>query len=223
MKLQVLGVGGAFSPELGNSSIVLWDGSGKGFLIDCGYTVFPFLKQNKLLDRIDRVFITHSHGDHIGSLDTFLYYVRYALNRKIKFFGVSKYMSYLNAIDPSFEKESDKYFILADDGIQTLPVNHTDTITTDAFYNYGLLYSGDTRESLLETPQAKDAKVILHEVCFQDYGVHTHFSILARASNEIKKKTWLYHYNVNDEEEYTEKLKQFGFAGFLKTGQIIEF
>jgi len=225
LKIQVLGVGGAFSPEIGNSSIILWDKGYKGFLIDCGYTVFPMLKENKLLEKINRLFITHRHGDHCGSLDTLLYYKKYISKQKIKFYGVSDHLEYLKAIDPSFEKDFDDYFENDNtDPITTIPVKHTDSITSNAFYNYGLLYSGDTSESLLDSAAARDAKIILHDVSFNEsVNAHTFFNSLARSADDIKKKTWLYHYNTNEDVQYESKVAHHGFAGFLKQGQIITF
>ena len=223
MRIQVLGVGGAFSPELGNSSIILWTEKSEGFLIDCGYTVYPILKENGLIKRISKVFITHRHGDHIGSLDTFLYHKRYVLGQKVKFFGIDDHIDFLKMIDPSFDTDSKEYFILDDEGIQTIPVTHAEGVPSEAFYNFGLLYSGDCAESLLDTPQARDAKIILHEVSFDDYPVHTYFNDLARAADEVKKKTWLYHYSKGDEKKYISRVMNHGFAGLLEQGQSINF
>jgi len=224
MRIQVLGCGGAFSPEIGNSSIILWDGKGKGFLIDCGYTVYPLLKKKNLIDKIDRVFITHRHGDHIGSLDTFLYHKRFMFNQKVTFYGLSDHLPYLKTIDPGFENDAEAYFKLGDEGIKTMSVKHCDGMACEAFYNFGLLYSGDTAESLLETPQARDAKIILHEVTFNEsVSVHAPFNVLARAAVEVKKKTWLYHYNVGEDKEFESKVRQHGFAGLLTQDQMLKF
>lgn len=222
MKLQVLGVGNAFSPELGNSSIILWDRT-KGFLIDCGYMVYPTLKEKNLIDKIDKVFITHRHGDHIGSLDTFIYHKKYLLSQKIKFYGMSAHLEYLKQIDPDFDKKSEEFFSDDNVSINTIPVKHAGDTPASAFYNFGLLYSGDTAESLLETPQAFDAKVILHEVSFSKNSVHANFADLSRAPQQIKSKTWLYHYGVGEDEKFEGRLNTHGFAGFLKKDQVIEF
>lgn len=227
MYIQVLGAGGAFSPELGNSSIIIWSNY-RGFLIDCGYTVYPVLKQQNLVDKIDKVFITHRHGDHIGSLDTFLFHKRYICQQKTQLFGVTDCLPYLKEVDPSFGKEFDEFFTNAlendgtPEGIEIIPTKHTNDITSYAFNNYGILYSGDTNESLLETTPAKNAKVILHEVTFnKSVDVHAQFDELVKASDEIKNKTWLYHYSVNDVAHEQEVIKA-GFKGFLKKDQIIE-
>ena len=224
MRIQVVGCGGAFSPEIGNSSIIIWDGKGQGFLIDCGYTVYPILKKKNLIGKIDKIFITHRHGDHIGSLDTFLYHKRFMLNQKVTFYGLSDHLDYLKAIDPGFENDAEAYFKLGDEGIKTMPVRHSEGMSCEAFYNYGLLYSGDTAESLLETSQARDAKIILHEVNFNDaVSVHVSFNVLARAADEVKRKTWLYHYNVGEKEEFESKVRQHGFAGMLSQDQMLKF
>lgn len=226
MKIQVLGTGGCFSPEIGNSSIIIWDKSTKGFLIDCGYAVYQTLKEKNFLDKIDKVFITHRHGDHIGSLDSFLFHKRYVLQQKVKFYGVTDHLEYLKCIDPSFEKDFDEYFEEDKDfpKIQIIPVKHSPGVPSNAFYNFGVLYSGDTSESLLDSAEAREAKVIFHEVSFNDaVTVHTQFKDLARAPDDIKKKTWLYHYNTGEDQKYLSKVTQHGFKGFLKPGQIIEF
>ena len=223
MKVQVLGVGNAFCPELGNSSIIIWDNSSKGLLIDCGYTVYPILKKKNLLDKIDRVFITHKHGDHTGSLDTFLYHKRFLLKQKVTFYGVANYAEYLKMIDPGFEKDRDQYFVKASETIDSIPTEHQEGALSWAFADFGVLYSGDTSRSLLDTSQAFDAKVILHEVSFSKSNAHTDFTELAKAADKIKRKTWLYHYAAGEEETQESKVRLHGFAGFLKKDQIIGF
>lgn len=226
MKIIVLGVGGAFSPEIGNSSILLQDDNGSGFLVDCGYTVFPTLKEWNLLDCVDTIFITHKHGDHIGSLDTLLYYKRYVQNKKIKFYGLPNYDSYLKEIDPCFASDRSEFFVSEGseiDMIDVLEVDHAPNMLSFAFTNFGLLYSGDTCKSLLKTQEAIDAKMIFHEVTFNpNVTVHTHFDELAKASLEVKAKTWLYHYNVGEDKIFIGKAIDAGFRGFLKQGDIKE-
>ena len=222
MQLQVLGVGGAFSPELGNSSFIFWDEKG-GLLIDCGYTVYPLLKKKHLLNRINRLFITHVHGDHAGSLDTFLYHKRFILGQKVSFYGIGSVMPYLTSIDPSFSFHNDasSYFNLNDDSnITAVITKHTPGMNSFGVYYKGVLISGDTSESLLDTQEAFDAKIILHEVSFAENNIHTYFNSLARAKDEIKRKTWLYHYNTGEDISFEAKVRQHGFAGFLKKDSI---
>jgi len=224
MRIQVLGCGGAFSPEIGNSSIILWDGIGKGFLIDCGYTVYPILKKKNLINKIDKIYITHRHGDHIGSLDTFLYHKRFLLSQKVTFYGLSDHLEYLKLIDPGFANDAEAYFKFNSDDIKTMSVRHCEGMPCEAFYNFGLLYSGDTAESLLDTPQAKDAKLILHEVAFNETAsVHSPFNVLARAADDVKKKTWLYHYNTGEDTKFASKVRLHGFAGLLVQDQMLQF
>lgn len=223
MRIQVIGCGTQFSPEIGNSSIIIWDGKGKGFLIDCGYTVYPILKKKNLIGKIDKIFITNRHSESTGSLETFLNHKRFIHNQKITFYGLSDHLDYLKTIDPGFENDAEAYFKLNDEGIKTMSVKHRDGMSCEAFYNFGLLYSGVTEESLLETPQARDAKIILHEVAFTDRDGHTPFSVLARASDEVKRKTYLYHYNLGEDQEYASKVRQHGFAGILTQDQMLKF
>lgn len=71
--IRFIGAGGAHDIHLGNSAaIISW--TEKTFLIDCGFTVYPRLVQQGLVEKIDAVLITHLHDDHIGSLSALLYH-----------------------------------------------------------------------------------------------------------------------------------------------------
>lgn len=73
INIKFLGIGGAFDIQEGESSCLIKTNKGKLFLIDCGYTSYVKLKNKNIIDKIDRVFITHCHSDHISGLSTLIY------------------------------------------------------------------------------------------------------------------------------------------------------
>ena len=87
MELRFLGRGGAFFVEEGNTAAFFIENKTL-FLIDCGESVFSkivqtgLLKENQIEDVI--CFITHLHGDHVGSLSSLIYYCYYSAYTDIK-------------------------------------------------------------------------------------------------------------------------------------------
>ena len=73
--LQFLGIGGAFSVDLGNTS-AFYKKENELFLLDCGEDVFGNILKNHLLERVTKIniLITHFHSDHVGSLGTLVFY-----------------------------------------------------------------------------------------------------------------------------------------------------
>ena len=72
IKTTLLGSGGAFDPL--STSFLIDD----TFLIDCGNEVikkYSNFTENSILDNVKYLFLTHSHNDHIGGLETLLYYL----------------------------------------------------------------------------------------------------------------------------------------------------
>lgn len=76
--LKFIGTGSAFNSVLGNNCAYIRKGKAL-ILFDCGGDVFNKLKNSNLLDDIEEVFvfITHLHGDHVGSLPTLIEYGYY--------------------------------------------------------------------------------------------------------------------------------------------------
>lgn len=73
LDIEFLGIGGAFDVEDGTASAIIKTRGGKLFLIDSGYTAYSKLRKKGLINKIDRVFVTHTHEDHINGLSTLIY------------------------------------------------------------------------------------------------------------------------------------------------------
>jgi len=70
-----LGRGAGFNPKEGSTAAFFVD-NGELFLIDSGESTFHTLLGRRMLDSVSaiKVFITHTHTDHVGSLGSLLLY-----------------------------------------------------------------------------------------------------------------------------------------------------
>lgn len=107
--LQFLGIGGAFFPDLGNTSAFYRKGN-ELFLLDCGEDVFGNILKNHLLEGIAKIniLITHFHSDHVGSLGTLVFYCE------------AKNLNEINIIFPNKEKLAELIRLF---GIQNCNIN----------------------------------------------------------------------------------------------------
>lgn len=231
MKIEILGSGNGFEYNLGNTSFILWnDDESDGILMDCGYTVFGTLRDleksgRDVISKLSTVFISHMHDDHVGSAGIFSMFRKSALkrlnreNETTKFIGID--------IRPLFDitlkgspglykyDNSESYFKL-------INVYHGSEIPACGIIINNIMYSGDTYNSLLDTDEAKNVKLIIHEATLKDGPFHTLFDKLISAPKEVKEKTWLIHNSQNHLDSGFEKTaKENGFAGICKKGQII--
>ena len=92
MELKFLGRGSAFNVKEGNTSAFFYS-NGELFLIDCGESVFERVVNNYLLDNIKaiNILITHTHGDHVGSLGSLILYCYHNLDIKVNIILPSKH------------------------------------------------------------------------------------------------------------------------------------
>jgi ribonuclease BN (tRNA processing enzyme) len=88
MEYKQLGNGGGLSPEMTNSSFLIRQNDDY-LLFDVGYNIMAKLrkdkslkKYNKIINRINTVFISHLHEDHICNLSTLLAYRKLVLGNK---------------------------------------------------------------------------------------------------------------------------------------------
>lgn len=97
---------------------------------------------------------------------------------------------------------------------------------------FGLFFKGTHGEKVFYTADTQfcpqllshfyaDADVIFHdcETTHRLSGVHAHFDELVTLPDEIKQKTWLYHYNHG----HLPDAEAAGFKGFVKKGQTFIF
>ncbi len=82
--LNFIGSGSAFNTGIGNNSTFLKINKSL-ILIDCGSSTFSRLRELNVLDGVEhvRVFITHTHPDHVGSLGDLIFYVYYVMKKRI--------------------------------------------------------------------------------------------------------------------------------------------
>ena len=87
--LNVLGTASAKPTSSRNPSAQVLDVRGRLFLVDCGEGAQrQFCRQRLSFDRIDAIFISHIHGDHVFGLPGLLSTIGLATSRKsIKVFG----------------------------------------------------------------------------------------------------------------------------------------
>lgn len=97
MKVHILGVGNAFTPDVTSTSFLVEYKDGTYDLVDCGWGVFAKLKSlhegkhSFKFSKLHRIFITHCHEDHIANLSSLLCYLRYYdLNTFVKIYANSR-------------------------------------------------------------------------------------------------------------------------------------
>jgi ribonuclease BN (tRNA processing enzyme) len=82
MELEVLGVGNAFTSRHYNTSFLIR--SDPLVLLDCPQALFRLLRERRVdPGSIDRVIVTHIHGDHTSGLETLLLWKRWVAQTKM--------------------------------------------------------------------------------------------------------------------------------------------
>lgn len=78
VKFNFLGRGSAFNKKENNNSC-FYKKDGKMLLIDCGEDIFKTILKKDVLNGVKEILIiiTHMHSDHVGSLSSLLFYLKY--------------------------------------------------------------------------------------------------------------------------------------------------
>ena len=150
--LKFIGIGDAFSTSLGNCS-GFYKKDNRLIIIDCGETIFERIKNNNLLEGINKVdiIITHFHSDHVGSLGTLLFYLdMLEINDKRVIYPNSKDM---NTLLHLFGVEECTYQVLTPKDVSDFHIEEVkqEYCDIDAFGylmnidDENIYYSGDTK------------------------------------------------------------------------------
>lgn len=108
LTIRVLGDGGAFDTSKTNSSFLI-DVNGKRILFDCGYNVFAKLRsieehdEPNIIEKIDTIWVSHAHDDHIGSLQSLVFYRYFKFERPTIVYGNNCVQTYLEGINYEYK------------------------------------------------------------------------------------------------------------------------
>jgi len=196
IRIEVLGVGNLFTPQITNTSFLLLpDGyGGKKFLIDCGYNVFQKLvSEDYDIENINTVIITHTHPDHVGSLGALIYYRWFVFNKTTEVIcgnGVGKYLKvYLEStvfdvLEPGkirLDEYTECPYKLVFNGLPAdlmsmFEVQHGDIPAYGVYLpKEKIVFTGDTDLLNPSSKMMASAKMIFHDCIIDHYarGVHS--------------------------------------------------
>lgn len=228
--LHFIGTGGAFSKKYVNNSAYYYLRKNEILLFDCGETVFhEILNLNIINTNIKKVdiVITHFHCDHVGSLGSLLFYLRYKGVKNVNIIFPIKSIPYMllniYGIDESLfivktpDEITDYYIkeysqlhgdVRSDGEIIPMPSYGYHVINN----NDNFFYSGDTSvisDIILEKFKNKKIKIMYHEVTTDGYKSHMQLTDLVKLIDfENRKRVVCMHMGDNVD---TLMIKKMGF------------
>ncbi len=206
--LHFLGDGSAFNLDSDNTAAYMRKGDAL-ILIDCGELICNRIIKKGLLDGVKRVhlLITHTHSDHIGSLEGFIYYITYLTDKQIfVYYPLPKRidtMMYMQGLERSYHtlpipEEIEGY------KIEAVKQKHMYGAFGYFFYSKedSFFYSGDTslvNQRAVDELRSGKISYLYHEVSFSSSPIHTPVALLEKTfSMEERKKVFLMHFANED-------------------------
>ena len=206
--LQFLGDGSAFNLYDDNTAAYMTVGDAL-ILVDCGEQICNRIIRRGLLEGVSRVhlLITHTHSDHIGSLEGFIYYITYLTDKTLSVYypypsRLDK-MMYMQGLEKSYHTKPVPDTI---EGFTVEAVKQKHMFGAYGYFFYSdsasFFYSGDTsvinKRAVRELREGRIDR-IYHEVSFSSSPIHTPIADLeAVFAPEERKRVYLMHFADNN-------------------------
>ena len=233
--LKFIGIGSAFNTALGNTSAFLVCGD-TFVLFDCGENIFERVQRGGLIDghKEVKVFITHNHPDHIGSLGTLIFFCYFLKGLKAEIYGTKSLVEILtlSGVKPEFytfvdifeTPEVPTYTIKPVLGGQTYRISpiqtkHYPILTSVGYYvkeeatGVSFYYSGDSREipEIIRNAFLEGKITYLYQdTCWLDYDDNAHLSYKKLCAAIDKRREFVYIMHTDPNFNY-EKAIHDGF------------
>ncbi|MEF3310252.1 MBL fold metallo-hydrolase [Paenibacillus sp. GYB004] len=231
--IQMIGTGSAFAKKYYNNNALVTC-NGYTLMIDFGITApLAMHELNAPLDRIDGVFVTHLHADHIGGFEELMLRLKFQYKKKPALFIEEQLIGPLwehslkgglqygaeedQSLDQFFDviplRSGVPHLIHPGFTIEILPTTHFRNMPSyAAILNNQLFYSGDTvfDPELIRAVHERGCTYLLHDCQLEGHGlVHATLAELMTLPPDIQKKVWLMHYG-DDMDSYV------GHTGLMK-------
>ena len=155
----ILGSGSSFDTKKLNSSFLIKNNqNNEKTLIDCGYNIFSHIKSQDLI--IKEILVTNTHFNHVGSLETLIYYNYYIKGFVTKIYSTGEVLSELKCILKNINKEKQKicHFIdvkglIFHKGLEIIPIKANYTVKNCYGYIFktkdkDIIISGDSKANI---------------------------------------------------------------------------
>lgn len=223
MVLNFIGRGSAFNVKEGNNSAFIKIDN-ELIMFDCGEGIFERIIKNDLLHNIKniKIFITHLHSDHTGSLSSLIYYCYYIKYIKVKVYFPNNDLKELLKMHANVDGRDYEYVLLDTNkmtaignmAVEPVKVEHINVLKCFGYIvqikNKLIWYSGDSnRVSDVINKYAIDE--FYQDTCLADYegNVHTSLKVLCQSIPKDKRKN-VYCMHI-DCDELINKAVEEGF------------
>lgn len=226
-KLKFLGRGSGYNVKEGNTSAYIIKNNSL-LLIDCGEGIFKRIVETSLIKNIDEIhiLITHMHGDHIGSLSSFVGFClwKYNICCNVYFPEKEKLKEYFK-LTGMIEGESFNLNDSTNLRISELELEFSSSLTKHSkkinTYSYMLrfdcgndiFYSGDTYETNFNMiPFLEKGNVVYHDTCINDCEENPHTSLRVlceKVPQNLRRNVYCIHI---DGDNFIETVEKEGFS-----------
>lgn len=219
--LQFFGNGSAFNVNKVNTSAFFIEDKVLN-IIDVGYSVFDSILKSKILEEeFDsiRIYITHVHDDHIGSLSTLLHYLFYVKGITATVVG-GKELKELLELNAKGLYSFVSTHLDTESTLRAIKVQHVENMESYGYFHHRFIYTGDisSTESLDNMIEAhariynKSWRPELYVDCSaNNSGVHVFYKDLELwLKNNEQWRNSLYIMHIDNEEVLAEFAKENG-------------